>query len=362
MNEFYEKVGLRLSTFYNRNKFAGRVDRMKFILMPFVFFAVLGFPMDNVIGEYVSAICNFAALSFFIFCGFFTLVPDKKERKQKLGRAVKRSFIFFGIVFVAYLLINVIYLAANGNIGYLVSPELLRSGVLFNFIVLNVWPFPIGSAIWFIESLAFSYLFFFLAEKLNLSKLYLPLAIVLFIFSLLSGELARLIDFSFFGRTYIPGGMLTKALPFMLVGMFLRKTIDKIGEIHKAVFFVAIFFGIGFSVLERLFLGKYGLLVYTGNAVGYAIIAIAVCCLSLRYPEIDGVFLDDEGADFSRNMYALCQPVSLAVWAITGAVAPDMLSTVSMFGSVICFILCFGLAFIIGSVKFRIRESKGALK
>ena len=349
-----EEKEYKLSDFYNENKFAGRVGRIKFLLIPFVFFALIGFPISGIAGNYVTAISNFAGLAFFVFCGFFTLAPNKEERMDKLKRAVKRSWIFFLIMFISYLAINAAYLAYIGSFKSLFSAEYIRGRNFFNFFVLNYWSLPMGSSIWFIQSLAYSYLFFFLAEKLKLSKIYLPLLIILLVFTLLSGELAKLVGFPYFGYNYIPGGTLTKALPFMLIGMYLRKHIDKFGQLRRWIYAATFILGILCAVGEISLLRKLNLFIYTGNAIGYGIMAISVCCYAVTDPNIGNGFLGNHGGNYARRMYYLCQPIYLTVWVLCELLKPASLSVVSEFGSVICFAVCLIISYFIGLIKYSI--------
>lgn len=349
----------KLSEFYNSKKISNHVNVVKFLLMPFVFFALLGFPIAGTVGDYISSISNFAALAFFIFCGFFTMVPDRERRMRKLTRALKRSLLFFLILFVVYLALSIAYLAYVGSLKLLISPEFLRGRTFFDFFVLNVWPLPMGNSIWFIQALAYSYLFFFLAEKLRLSKIYLPLLVVLLVFMLLSGEFAKLVGFPYLGYRYIPGGWLTKALPFMLIGMLLRRGIDKLARIPRFVYIITFFAGIGCAVGERLLLEKLGRFVYSGNAIGYAIMAISLCLFAVTLPDIGPSFLGSHGGSYARRMYALCQPVSLLLWVVVAAINEEYLSTLAEFASVICFAICFALALLLGLVRFRIAIRKG---
>ena len=187
-SEQQKPAEIKLSEFYNKSKVSCHVDLVKFLLMPFVFFALLGFPVSGTIGDYISSISNFAALSFFTFCGFFTLAPNQETRMKKLTRAVKRAWLFFLILFVGYLLLNIAYLAYANALKFLISPGLLQVRTFFDFLVLNVWPLPMGNSIWFIQALAYSYLFFYLLEKFKLSKIYVPLLVVLLVLMLLSGR------------------------------------------------------------------------------------------------------------------------------------------------------------------------------
>ena len=362
MNESIVTETPKLSEFYDGNNRAGSVERIKFWLMPFVFFALLGFPITGVFGKYVVALSNFTGLAFFLFCGFFTLTPDPAKCLWKLTRAVKRTGLLLLILFVSYILLNLAYLAYIGALKSLLSPELLRWRTLFNFLVLNLWPLPMGSAFWFVQSLFYAYVFFFLVEKLKLSKLYLPILVVAIVFMLLSGEFAKIVHFSILGYRYIPGGFLTKALPFMLIGMLIRKYIDKLSRVPQFVFLITFAVGILFAVGELFLLDRFGLLATTGNTIGYAIMAISICCFAFVDPDIGDSFLGSHGGNYARRMYACCQPVALLLWMGFRIIHPDLLETVTQLQSVICFALCLALAFLLGWTKFSIAFRKGDIE
>ena len=346
---------MKLSEFYNEGLHSTSVSCAKLLLMPFVFFALLGFP--TVIGGYVSAVSSFAAAAFFILCGFFTLAPDRGLRQKKVRRALKRSWILFAVLFVAYVALSVAYLAYMGTLNQLFSAEFLRFRTLINFLVFNVWQLPIGSEIWFMQSLAYAYLFFLLAEKLKLSKLYLPLLVVLLVAMLLCGEFAKLAGFPHFGYAYIPGGAITKAIPFMLIGMFLRKGIDKLARIPWFIYLIAFFLGAGLTVGEYILLSRLGLLVYTGNVIGHAVMAISLCCMALTKPDAVDNFFGDHGESYALRMYALCQPVDFLLWFVLHLLFRESMVQVLQFRSLIGLAVCFGLAFLISFLKFSIRDA-----
>ena len=347
MTEYEEP---KISEFYDGRKRATNIDLAKLALMPFVFFALLGFPSLWGVGNYVSAFSNFAALSFFIFCGFFTLPPDRNKRIIKVTRALKRTSIFCGILFVAYIAFNIAYLAGFKSLGSLASEDFLRIRTFFNFFVLNVWPLPIGNGFWFIQSLLYAYLFFLVAEKLRLYKTYIPVLIVLFIFMVLTGEFAAV------SRFQLPGGFLTKTIPFMLIGMLIRKYVDKLSKIPRFVYIITFFGGILLALGEFFLLRSLGLLVSAANFIGYAVMAISFCGFAISEPLVGEGFLETHGSSYARRMYALCQPVSFLTWLVSRQFFPDALATVMEFNSILCLIICFVAAFFIGLVKFKIAE------
>ena len=347
-----------LSTFYNENGQSGMVDLIKFLLMPFVFFSLLGAPIPGIVGNYVNAISGFASLAFFTLCGFFVLIPEDERRLRKITRALWRSLVGFLLIFVCYVAINLFYLQYNNGLSQLIGPEVLRLRTPFNFLVLNVWPLPVGSSIWFIQSLLHAYLFFFIVEKIKLSKtwFYLTVLVLLLAFMLYSGEFSGLANFSLLGYSYIPGGAITKAIPFMIIGMFLRRGVDRLAKIPRFVYLISFFAGIACSVAELYLLSKAGKLIYTGNMIGYAIMAISIVCFAVTSPELDeDSFFGNHGRSYARRMYAFCQPCAFFLWFLF--VLLDRLAIwlrISQYQSLICFAICFGLAVLIGWIRYKI--------
>ena len=342
---------LKLSDYYNDGHRAYRANMLKFLLMPFVFFAILGFPTRY--GGYVSTLSNFAAPSFFILCGFFNLPPQSDFRLYKIKKAVKRSGVFFAIMLLSYITINILYLAFCNSLYSGLFAEFFNKRVLFNFLVLNIWvPFPMGSAIWFIQSLFYAYVFFLLAEKLKLAKLYTPILIILLIFMLATGEFAAFLKFPHFGYNYIPAGALTRAIPYMIIGMIIRKHIDKISSVKRFLYAILFFVGLIMAVAEFQILHYFGKLVYQGHAIGFGVMAFSVCCFALVKPvALKENFFVSHGRNYSRRLYAFCQPVALAVYIIGPLLYPPFILFFYQYSSIISFIICFTFALTIGMIK-----------
>ncbi|MBR6918388.1 MAG: acyltransferase family protein [Clostridia bacterium] len=343
---------VKLSEFYEdtKNDYHSRTDLLKFLLMPFAFFVILGFP--GKFGSYVATYSNFVAQVFFILYGFFTLVPDKEKRRRKLKRSLKRALKLFAIMFVSYVIINVIYLSSLDSLDYLISSDFWRKRNIFNFLVLNVWPLPIGNAIWFVQSLVYAFLFFFIAQKLKLEKFYAPLLIILILFMLCTGEFAAYFGFPHFGYYNIPGGAVTRAIPYMLIGMYLRKYVDLLSKIPRFVYLLFFPAGLFAAVVELETLNRIGMLLYLGHTVGFGIMALSLCCFSLAKPKRISGFLSLHGNNYSRRMYAFCQPVSFTLWLLTYLTRPEFLEPVKEFRSIIAFAICLVIATVIGLVKY----------
>ena len=343
---------VKLSSFYDETKeySHSRADLLKFCLIPFMFFLVLGFPGRY--GGYISQYCNFVFQTYFILFGFFTLVPDKEKRLKKLKTELKSSFKLFAIMFITFVALSVAYLALTGSLSSLASESFLRKRTFFNFLVLNVWPLPIGNSIWFIQSLVYAYIFFLIADKLKLSKLYLPILILLIAFMLATGELSGFCGFPHLGYPYFPGGAVTRAIPYMLIGMYLRKNIDKIGKIKSYIYLILFPIGLALAIGEIELLGYLGKLVYVGHTVGFGVMALSLCCIALSKTSKENSFFSYRGSIYSRRMYALCQPVSFIVWLICFLINPIYTIVTRNIDSLISLAICLFIVLFLDFVSY----------
>ena len=349
-----------LSEFYSdKNTVSVSVNKLKFWLMPFVYFALLGFPTRY--GSYVTFFSNFAAPAFFILCGFFNLTPDKETRMIKIKKAMKRSFIFFGILFLSFVTLNIIYLAYYDLLNISVFSEIFRKRTIFNFFVLNMWiPLPMGGSIWFIHSLFYAYVFFFIAEKINLSKFYIPILIILFVTTLATGEFAAFLKFPHFEYNYIPAGALTRAVPYMIIGMVIRRHIDVIGKIKRYLFAVFFFCGLAFAFAEVMILRYLGKFVSCAHTIGIGIMAISICCFALVYPVVsDRNFYSNHGRKYAKRLYAFCQPMALMLYIIGPFIYPPFILYFYQYSSLLALVISFLISLTIGIIKHTIIVKEG---
>jgi hypothetical protein len=128
--------------------------------------------------------------------------------------------------------------------------------MIFNFVVLNLWPCPIGDNFWFIQAMLYAYIIIYIADKLNLFKLYKGVLVVTFIAMLLLGEFAGVIHFNFLGYPYIPGNWLTRALPYILLGRLIREHKDFLLSWRKFVYWILFVVGGGLVILELFVLAR----------------------------------------------------------------------------------------------------------
>ena len=341
---------------YARRRRVGSADTLKLLLMPFVMFVFFGFP--TAAGGYIQTLSNFAAPAFFILSGFFILTPDDAVRRKRLKKAIKRNFITFTAMFIVYFLINAAYLS---YLGVNWAPEILRKRILFNFLVFNVWPLSIGGGIWFMQSLLFAVIILLAADICKLLKkpyVYIPVFLILVCVTLFSGEFSRLAGFPHFGYNYIPAGTVTRALPYMLIGMFIRYKANTILNINRWLF--PVLFAVGFllAAAELNLLAHFKLLIYTGHTVGFAIMAISACCFALSLTDTRDSFLTSHGRSFAKRIYVCCQPVYFIMMFTVSYVLPEYYFVIRAFSPFIVLTICLIIAYVTGVVKFALSEMK----
>ena len=95
---------------------------------------------------------------------------------------------------------------------------------IFYFVVLNFWGENICSTIWYVQSVLYTLIILWLLRRFK--NLDWVLRILLFALSILIGELAEVINFSFLGNDYIPGNSLTRTLSYMLLGRLIYRFYD----------------------------------------------------------------------------------------------------------------------------------------
>lgn len=344
-------TGSNLTDYYGSGTHFRGADMLKFFLMPFFIFIYLGFPTP--IGGYVRFFSNFAPLAIFILCGFFVLVPDAERREEKILVSLKRSAIFFGVLFVAYVILNLAYLSYNYDPAYWM-PEIFRKRILFNFLVFNQFPreFPIGQGIWCVFSLVCAYLFFFLAEKIKLMKFSLVLLICFGVIALLTGEFAAFVGFPYFGYYYVPSCTVTVAIPGMLIGMQIRKYGSKLLTRPKWLYGILFVAGVALAYGEGELLSRLGKLRNYSSLIGFWIMAIAVCCFALSLSQIRSNFFSVHGKSYASRFYVIWEPITLLLTILFTVFSPkNALRYLIEYRSIIVCVVCFLIALLISLIK-----------
>ena len=304
-----------IEQYYEKGNRCIGAGHLRFILMLFICFWNYGFPEPT---GFLSAISGFAIPAFFILSGYFVLVDDKEKRQEKMKRKIKRSALCFGAMFVLDVIVNIV-VCYFSNISVTLS---LRS--IFNFIVMNMWPLPIGSNIWFMQALLYAYLILYAADRLNLLKYYKIVMLLTFLIMLLTGEFAGILHFDVLGYQFIPGNWLTRAIPYLLLGKLLREKSASLFNISALIYVVLLIAGAVLSIVELFFLGRMEWLVYQGHMLGYGVMAFAACSLAFTNPEAYSTLFSFFDSTLSGIIYFVIDPLFYLLAMVTGRFIPGI--------------------------------------
>ena len=327
-------------------------DRLKLLLMPAV--CVLSFGLPGMVGGAVQDLCRAAPLAFYILCGFFVLTDEEEIRRVKVRRAIRSTGIFFVVLTPFYLGLNALIFALQGAdwVG-----SFLTKRVLFNFVVLCVWPFQIGECLWFIQSLFYAWVILWLLDlRGNLPFLVLPLFILTTILMLLGGEFAGLIRLNFLGYTYIPANAVTRALPYLLLGALLRRHSERLFLVNPLLWGGMFFLGVILALSEILLLSYTGNLVYVGHTIGYGLMSVALCCIALVHPEEELGVVFRHARCLSRWIYAFHQPVGFFLPLLLSLFGEKTASVVLSFGGIAVFVCTLLPALLVGACEYGFRR------
>ena len=312
------------------------VSYLRFILMIFVCFWNYGIPEPT---GFVTALSGFATPCFFILSGYFVLAGDRAVRMEKMVRKLKRTLLCFGFVLVLYIVLSVVICLVTRT-----SISITRRNV-FEMVVLNMWPLVVGKNIWFIQSMLYAYIVLYIADRFKLMKFYRIVLIITVIFMLLTGEFAGLIHFNFLGYPFIPGGWLTRALPYILLGKLLCDKADALMEIRVWKYLLLFQLGGVLALGEIILLGRTGYLIYEGHMIGYGVMAFAACGLAISKPECIDTRIAFYDTALSGMTYILMDPIYCVFGIIGLFVGGTVLSVFALFGGVIACLLSMALAF-----------------
>lgn len=323
------------------------IERLRIILMFLMCINLYGLP--TAYGEWIQTVCGFVPLAFYIISGFLVL-REGEDRSQRIVRAIKRTAIAFGILAVAYFIMNFFYYRL---LGINIFTAFLSKRVWFNFLILNVWQFDIGSAIWYVQALLYAYIIIYFLDKLKWLRFDWIIAAVLMVFTVITGELAGAVRWEILGYRYVAGNFLTRALPYILIGAFVRRKPVVLGNIKKIWYILGILFGIVLTVLEPLFLGRLGVPGYYGHLIGMGVTAFFVCMLAFKNNKLELGFemflaLPRWGINC---IYYFCQPVSVGVAFFVSAFEKHYFNSIVGYMGIIAFAVSFILAWIVSRIK-----------
>lgn len=308
---------------------------LRLILMLFVCIWAFGCPDPTGI---VRLLSGFAIPAFFILSGYYVLDNKRDVRMEKTLRKIKRTALCFAFVFLFYAAINLVLIILH------FEDFEFSKRMLFEFVVLNVWHLMVGNNIWFIQAMLYAYIVIFVADKLKLMRFYKIFLIIIFVIMLITGEFAGALRFNIFGYPYIPGNWLTRALPYILIGKFMREKKKSLMKVQFWKYLIAFAVGGGISLLEAQGLGMLGVLDYQGHMVGFCLMAIAVCGLAISIPIERPNRLIHFDSAISGLIYVLMNPVLYLLAILVGMEHKDF---IDLLGGPAALLISFILALIL---------------
>lgn len=341
----------------NIGNYSYSIDRLRIILMFFMCLNLLGSPIE--LGGFADIINGFVPIAFYIISGYLVL-RESDDRSKRIVRTIKRSAITFGVLAVVYFAINFFYYLWRGiNILTVFSSKRFW----FNFIVLNLWQFDIGSAIWYVQALLYAYIIIYFLNKLKLLKFDWIFATVLIIFAVITGELCGIIKWNILGYNYLPGNFLTRALPYTLLGGFMNRKIDYLRKVNIVFYIFGIAIGIFLINTEVGIFGTLNVASYTAHLIGMPVIAFSVCMLSFKDQNSEPGFEEYLGMSrwHTNCIYYLSQPVSFVLLIIMSHLSYAVIVELMGLLGMITFFICFSVAWLISYISRKLFVRKAVI-
>ncbi|MBQ0084439.1 MAG: hypothetical protein KBS52_06740 [Clostridiales bacterium] len=344
-------------------KYNAGIAHLRLVLLLFVSINVFGVA-GGVIGNFIEVVSGFAMIAYFIISGFLILYDDK-GRNGRITRTIGRSALTFIILGAVYLGLNFIFYYIGGvNIFTMYNYATKR--FWFNLLVLNIWPYNIGSLIWFVEAYLFAYIFIYIVNKLKLMKLDWLFFIIFAVIGFATSEFSAFIPFKFFGYPYLPHGVITMALPYIFLGSFLRRKIASFAKLDNIYYVLIGILSMVLCFAEGFVLSKYGKLYTTHTFIGVSILAFCVAVIAIK-PDIvvspTEVYYQDAMADpngpsyievhfpsYFLWMYYLMHPVSVGLMTAAAYISPKVFAIAQDWIWIINYAVCVGLAMLIGLI------------
>ena len=165
-------------------------------------------------------------------------------------------------------------------------------------------------------------------------KFYKTVMVLTFIFMLLTGEFSGVIHFHVLGYDYIPGNWLTRGLPYLLLGMFMREKLNYLADLKIWKYIALFVVGILLIVGEILLLGHTGNLNYEGHMIGYGLMAAAVCGFVIVHPKMKVSHITAYDTSYTSLIFSFMEPLYYVVLFIGSA---EYASIISRFGGLITY-------------------------
>ena len=230
------------------------------------------FPLET--KQYIisDSLMRFSIPIFFLVSGYFSFFNNTEKSLNKYKTRIIRLIKIYALAIFVYLIFNLI---TNKLVDFNSLNNIFD--LLFNFIVFNI-P-PVGFNLWFIGSLLYCYIIFYLIKKfsINIKVIYYYVPVLLAI-CLIMGEFSQ-----YFGIIYpvqYYRNFLFFAMPFFILGYYIHDNEKKIISLFSnMILIILIIIGCLLTCIEVLAVGKSDLF------IGTIIVSISMFLWCIKYPD-----------------------------------------------------------------------------
>jgi len=268
-----------------------------------------GVTLPGTVGHIIGIVSSAAPVTFFVTSGYL-VIGSNHGAEERLVRAIKRAAILFFILAAVYTVLNAAFYRFYGMNFAVVFQSRRR---WFEFLLLDQWPFVIGEGIWFIQCLLYGYLVLYALFKLKLMKYDWIIMLCCMVLLLFTGELAGLVGFHVLGYDHIASTVLTRSVPYLLLGRWLRQKRGLFSKVRNIHLMAAAPIALCLSVLEQYLLEDAGLLVYESHFIGNGLFAAILCLACARRPKFGAKFVHTFMRKYVKYVYIVYQPMVICI-------------------------------------------------
>lgn len=226
-------------------------------------------------GLVIDALSRFAVPLFFLISGYFSFYPNLE---RSLDKYKTRAYRLIKLLISSMILYFIFYVFVIRYHSFYDSIYSITLGQIFNALIFNAYTY--GPHLWFIGSLIYCYIFYYILGrfKFDYRKLYVLVPILL-VSCLMLGEFAAFIGFKHIPITYYRN-FLFMGLPFFTLGYFIRDKQENLIEIlsNRNLILIMVLSCL-LVVIETLNIGKLDLF------VGSIIFATALFLWCIKNPD-----------------------------------------------------------------------------
>ena len=226
-------------------------------------------------GLVIDALSRFAVPLFFVISGYFSFYPNLE---RSLDKYKTRAYRLVKLLISSMILYFIVYVFVIRYHSFYDSLFSITLGHIFDVIIFNAYTY--GPHLWFIGSLLYCYIFYYIIGrfKFDYRKLYVLVPILL-VSCLMLGEFAAFMGFKHIPITYYRN-FLFMALPFFILGYFMHdKQENLIGIFSDRNLILIMILSCLLVIIEVLTIGKLDLY------VGSIIFAVALVLWCIKNPD-----------------------------------------------------------------------------